>query len=351
MKLAFIGTGKIVKDALGAVQPIKEIRRAAIYARPHSLDTGRQLAEEFGVREVYTDYEKLLRESDADTVYIGLVNPAHYAYAKEALLSKKNVILEKPFTAMLSEAEDLFRTAEENGVFVFEAVTVLHTGMIPAMRDNLGKLGPIRMVLANYSQYSGVYDDYLAGNIPHALDRAYLGGALFDINVYNIHYCVSLFGRPEQVEYYPNHGQNGVDTSGTLILRYEGFTASLTGAKDSDSPCFFRVQGEKGCLGFDNKPNIADLLTVTAVEDRGEKVRDAAGAMVRKTVTETIPVKYTGHRMESEFREFRRIIDLGDREAAKALAEETRLVMDVLERTGVYSGSDSPSFSTKQKRQ
>lgn len=36
MKLAFIGTGKIVSDALGAVEPVENLERTAILARPRS---------------------------------------------------------------------------------------------------------------------------------------------------------------------------------------------------------------------------------------------------------------------------------------------------------------------------
>lgn len=51
------------------------------------------------------------------------------------------------------------------------------------------------------------------------------GGALRDINVYNLHYTAELFGVPEKTQYYPNTGFNGVDISGTMVLEYEGFTA------------------------------------------------------------------------------------------------------------------------------
>ena len=53
------------------------------------------------------------------------------------------------------------------------------------------------MALCNYSQYSSRYDAYLEGDITHSFDPAYYGGSLYDINVYNIHYCVGLFGEPK----------------------------------------------------------------------------------------------------------------------------------------------------------
>ena len=243
MKLAFIGTGKIIADALHAVTPIETIEKTAIFAREHSREKAKELAQQYAIAEVYTDYTELLEKTAADTVYIGLINSAHYPYAKEALLHGKNVILEKPFTGFLEETEDLQQTAMQNNVFIFEAITVLHNAVFYQMKEQVNKLGNIRMLLCNYSQYSSRYDDYLAGDIAHAFDKKYYGGALYDINVYNIHYCVGLFGAPQDAVYYPNIGKNGIDTSGTLILTYDGFSAVCTGAKDSDSPGYIKVQG------------------------------------------------------------------------------------------------------------
>ena len=111
MKLALIGTGKIIEDALFAMEPVKTIERTAVFARPHSRDEAEKLAKQYAIKEVYTDYEELLKKTEADTVYIGLVNSAHYPYAKQALLAGKNVILEKPFTGFYEETKELAQIA------------------------------------------------------------------------------------------------------------------------------------------------------------------------------------------------------------------------------------------------
>ena len=104
MKLALIGTGKIIADALVALQPIDAIERRAIFARPHSRAKGAALAAQYGIAAVYTDYAALLAQADIDTVYIGLVNSAHFSYGKQALEAGKNVIMEKPFTGKIGRA-------------------------------------------------------------------------------------------------------------------------------------------------------------------------------------------------------------------------------------------------------
>lgn len=40
MKLGIIGTGKIIHDALYAMEPLEQIKKNAIFARLHSRDKG-----------------------------------------------------------------------------------------------------------------------------------------------------------------------------------------------------------------------------------------------------------------------------------------------------------------------
>lgn len=39
---------------------------------------------------------------------------------------------------------------------------------------------------------------------------------------------MGLFGEPKNATYYPNVGPNGIDTSGTLVMEYDGFSAVCT---------------------------------------------------------------------------------------------------------------------------
>lgn len=331
MNLGIIGTGKIVEDALFAIKPIENIKLGAIYAREHSKEKGEAFATQYDIPEVFTDYDELLKKANIDTVYIGLVNNVHYEYAKRALENGKNVILEKPFTATYEEAKELVELARAKNLFIFEAITVLHNDVIDKMQEFLHKLGTIRMMLANYSQYSSRYDRYLKGDVDHSFDPAYLGGALRDINVYNIHYATTLLGAPRSVKYYPNKGFNGIDTSGTLIMEYEGFSAVCTGAKDSDSPCYVSIQGEKGYMKIDGKPNVAPNLTIEYVDDSKDGlVKDAAGAMVRPTIIERFEPAPVHHRMTREFIDFAKIIEAKNRDLARIFEEETLETMKVV---------------------
>ena len=270
MKLAILGSGKIAPTALEAMREVPGIERRAIYARPHSRAKGEALAAEYGVAEVYTDYDELLRRADIDTVYMALINSAHFEYAKKALLSGKHVIMEKPFCTNARDSEQLAALARERGLYMFEAVVNRNCPVMDEMRRLLPLIGQVRMVQANYSQYSSRYDRYRRREVTPQLDPQACGGSLYDINIYNLNMAIALFGAPQSVDYYANIGFNGVDISGTVMMRYPGFVAALSGAKDSDSPCHFTVQGEDGYITMPGKPSEAASLVLQTKNERRE---------------------------------------------------------------------------------
>lgn len=67
---------------------------------------------------------------------------------------------------------------------------------------------------------------------------------MLDINVYNLHLVVGMFGRPDSYHYMPNI-MNNVDTSGILVLNYPTFKAVCIGAKDCRT-CGIDDSGRQG---------------------------------------------------------------------------------------------------------
>ena len=190
MKLGIAGSGGIVKEVLLALQEVEEVQVTAIFVRPHSLEKGEALAEQYHIPSIYTDYNEFLQNPDIDFVYIGLINSAHFAYTREALLADKNVIVEKPFASNLREVELLAELAQSKKLFLFEAVSLLHMPNYAKLQELLPQLGRITMVQANYSQYSSRYDKYLQREVLPAFDPKLSGGALYDINIYNLNLII-----------------------------------------------------------------------------------------------------------------------------------------------------------------
>ena len=327
MKLALLGTGKIVREALLALEHVPRITKVCIYARPHSESKARELSEKYQIPEVYTDYDLLLQNADIDYVYVGLVNSAHYSYAKKALEAGKNVIMEKPFTSTLAEAEEICALAQQKGLYVIEAVTSLHCAVTDRIRELIPKIAPVRLVQSNYSQYSSRYDRYLKGEVEPCFDPALSGGSLYDIDIYNLNLTADLFGEPEEVYYYANKGFNGIDISGVMVMRYPGFVATAAGAKDSDSPCFFQIQGEKGWIRMPEKPS--DIRSVEYCVD----------GQTGRFCPEELP-----HRMVEEFRDFARIAEEKDTDRVvqglKTSAAVLRMAEEGRKGAGIHFGVD-----------
>ena len=195
MKLAMLGTGKIVQDALLALREVPEITVDSVFARQQSREKAERLAAEWQIPHVYTDMQALLA-SDCDTVYVGLANHVHVPYAELALRGGHDVIMEKPFAPCGSDVAAMRALAKKQGRLIIEAVTPFFLPNFAVIREALPKLGRIRAVQANYSQYSSRYDAYREGTVLPAFDPARFGGALYDINIYNLNLIVALFGKP-----------------------------------------------------------------------------------------------------------------------------------------------------------
>jgi predicted dehydrogenase len=314
MKLAIIGTGKIVHSALRALPDVPQIEVRAIYARPQSRDKGEAIAREHHIPEVYTDYARLLRESDADFIYVANINLVHYDYARQALLAGKHVIVEKPMCVNASQTRRLADLAKSRGLYLFEALTFLHAPFFRHIADTLPRLGNVRLMLCNYSKYSTRYDNYLKGIVEPVFDPALAGGTLLDLNIYNLNFALYLFGRPLGVTYAANRGYNGVDISGVVTLRYDGFVVQCAAAKDSFSPGSISIQGERGWLRVEGTP------------DDFRELRIHAGG-----TDETVSLTHDVHRMVDEFRAFVSIHGKGDYAAMERLLDHAVLVAEVAE--------------------
>ncbi|MEK4370181.1 Gfo/Idh/MocA family protein [Paenibacillus sp. FSL R5-0473] len=246
MNIATIGTGSIVDAILSAINELEDVTCTAMYSRKR--ETAQELAGKYGVGTIYTDLESLFSDTNVDLVYIASPNSMHYEQAYQALQHGKHVVCEKPFTSTLQEAETLIALAKEKNLLLFEAISNIHLPNIKVIQEQLPKLGPIKLIQCNYSQYSRKYNDLLAGGTPNVFNPHFSGGALMDINIYNLHLVINLFGNPNTVSYTANQHANGIDTSGVVVLKYPGFIAECVGAKDTNSMNFVLIQGEKGYL-------------------------------------------------------------------------------------------------------
>lgn len=253
IKVGTIGTGTIVENFIKAVNDNEGIKIEAVYSR--KLDKAKSFGKKFNINTFYENLDEMFKDENLDVIYIASPNSLHYEQCKKALLANKHVILEKPFTSTVKETIELIELAKEKHLFLFEAITTIHLPHVNEIKEMLKDLGTMRMVQCNFSQYSSKYDAFLAGENPNVFTPEFSGGALSDINIYNLHFVTWLFGKPDEIHYYANICRTGVDTSGILILKYKDFLCTCVACKDSKSDCILQIQGEKGYIRVDSQPS------------------------------------------------------------------------------------------------
>jgi len=91
------------------------------------------LAEKYEISS-YLDYNKLIKKVEA--VSIAVPTAIHYRVAKDCLEAGVHVLLEKPFTSTLKQAEELFRIAKRKGL-------VLHVGHVERFNGAVQELKKI----------------------------------------------------------------------------------------------------------------------------------------------------------------------------------------------------------------
>ena len=313
MKVGIVGNGMIVPIAIEAMLRA-EIEVTALWCR--NASKGKPIVEKYQIQDQYTDYQAFLNDDSFDTVYIGLTNALHYQYAKDAILARKHVIVEKPFTISTAEAKELQALALKHGCMLFEAILSRYSKNYEHLKDELQKIGKIKLIQANFSKYSSRYDKFRKGIITPTFDKARGGGSLMDLNVYNIHFVVGLFGLPKKVQYYPNLAENGVDTSGILIMEYPDFQAVCTAAKDSTSDPFVIIQAEEGTIVYPERPGYVRY------GERHDRLTN---------LTEEIDVVAEEDPMKNEFLYMQEIIDTKNTEQMNVWLEKSTITVAVLE--------------------
>ena len=319
MRIATIGTGSIVDLFIDSAKQIDPNLITMVYSR--TLEKAKAFAQKHDIDHYVDDLTTLFTSDLVDTIYIASPNSLHYPQALDALNHGKHVILEKPVAAKLEQYQHLMDVAKANDVLIMEAITSMHSYNLKWLKSKMDLLGNIRIVHANFSQYSSKYDAYRNGMIPNVFNPSMEGGALVDINIYNLYLMIELFGQPKSFDYLANLGHNGIDTSGMIIMDYGSFKASLIGAKDCAGPYGFTIEGEKA----------------TAIIDGG-----SSGRMHHISITSRntlVDESYQDdYHMRYEIEDFKSAIDSHDTTTVDQWNQRSLLVLSYLEKARKHAG-------------
>ena len=317
MVLGIAGNGVIVGEVLSFIDEI-EFEKIYICGREKSKDKLDAMAAKYHLDTVFTDYDEMLK-SDVDVVYVGVLNDLHYEYSKRAILAKKHVICEKPVTKSLAEFQELVELAKANNVMYFEAMSIYHMPAYKQLQQDVKLVGDLKLCVFNYSQMSSRYSKFHSGEmVPAVFDPAHNGGALRDLNVYNISAMVGLFGEPDSVRYDANM-EKGIDTSGVLTADYGNFKVLCIGAKDCVAPGPSTIQGVDATICI--YPHVNGMTEYDVLFNDAD------------TETKEVSLSDGSHRLYFEFAEFKRIIQEKDFEANEKLLKYSAQVMSIIDKT------------------
>lgn len=324
MNIGMVGAGLIAMELLNARKDYPEINIIALLSRHESINKNQQLCLDYKIEHLYTDYQAMLMNDDISIIYVAVPNQLHYEYSRLALEMGKHVICEKPFTITTKEAKLLKAIAHKNKRMIFEAISTIHLQNyhhIKTMIDNRS-IGAIKIITCNFSKISSRYADFKIGRIQPAFDPAMYGGALMDLNCYNFHFVIGLFGEPINMAYHPNISQ-GIDTSGIAILDYKDFTCVCIAAKDSQAHSSCDIQGDEGTITINSESSLMTSYTMTQ--------KDSA--------SKTYDFNSYEHRMINTFMEINQIIKREDYAHCHQLLDHSIQVVRLLEQARLSTKS------------
>ena len=320
MKLGIIGTGLIVREFLPELIKMEGLQIVSIMGSPSGFEKAQALGRQYGIAQAARDLDEMCSQG-IDTVYVAVPNNLHYAYCRKALENGMHVIVEKPITDDAGQAESLAAIARKKKRFLFEAITTVYMTSYRKIQEWLPLLGEIKLVQSRFCQYSSRYDNFKKGIIAPAFDPKKSGGALMDLNLYNIHFVMGLFGKPESISYFPNMERN-IDTSGVLMMLYPDFTAVCTAAKDCDGGSGAIIQGTKGYIRTEMTPNKVGRAVLQLRSGRKEICEEP----------------FAEKRMIPEFTRFIRAVEQERYEFCYAQLQKSLEVNEVLTRARIQAG-------------
>ena len=310
VNVAVIGTGKIVEQFLDAAYQ-NRMKCVAIYSR--KIETGKRIGDLFYVDHIYTDLDEMLLRDDIDFVYIASPNSLHYPQTMKCLQAGKSVIVEKPFSSTIEEAREMAALAKEKHLFLFEAIVSKYYPNVHKLKQEVSRIGKIRYVTCNFFQYSSKYQAFKGGDTPNVFNPAFSGGTLMDLNIYNIHFVVSMLGKPKNAIYYPVMERN-IDVSGTVILEYDGFNANLTASKCCRGNNLCQIIGEDGYIEIPSGANLINDYTV----HHGKE-------------TETVILGVEENRLFHECQAFAKMFEAKDYENCYELLNYSLSIMEIID--------------------
>jgi predicted dehydrogenase len=127
-KIAIVGLGywgpNLVRNFL------KVLKKEDIVLCDSNKDQISRVCSQYNINNFQYDYREILNDGDIDSVVICTPAETHFKLAHEALMSNKNVLLEKPMTIASSESEELINIAKSRNLSLMVDLTYLYNSSV-----------------------------------------------------------------------------------------------------------------------------------------------------------------------------------------------------------------------------
>jgi predicted dehydrogenase len=210
--------------------------------------TKKQAVQDYPGIISYDSIDQLIADENIDLVIINTPNYTHYEYAKKCLLAGKHILVEKPFTATVAQAKELFALAKEVGKHALVYQNRRFDSGFKMTKEVIesGKLGKLTEVYFRFDRYRNEI-----GPKGFKEDPSFeASGLSYDLGPHLLDQAIALFGKPEQFyKVLANNRENSkVDDYFFIHLSYPNqlnvyLTATLLAA---DIPPAFVVNGALG---------------------------------------------------------------------------------------------------------
>lgn len=195
----------------------------------------------------YNSVEELIADNSIELVIINTPNFTHYEYAKMALNAGKHILVEKPFTATVAQAKEVFELAKSVGKKALVYQNRRFDSGYNAVKNIIdsGRLGKLIEVHFRYDRYRNTI-----GPKSFKEEIVEATGLQYDLGPHLLDQAISLFGKPEK--YHKILGKNRdhtkVDDYLAIQLSYPNdlyvfLTASMLVADIKEA---FIINGVKG---------------------------------------------------------------------------------------------------------
>jgi len=152
--------------------------------------------ERYPGSKLYRSVEELCADKSLQLIIVNTPTHLHFEQVRMALLAGKHVLVEKPFTIKVKEAEELTELAKKQGVQLTIYQNRRYDGDYRAVKKVVEEklLGDLREVEIRYDRYRPKYSgkQHKEGDLPGA-------GIIFDLSPHLVDQTLQLFGWPKSL--------------------------------------------------------------------------------------------------------------------------------------------------------